>query len=610
MESVRVVKKDFRLIGTCVFLILVTGLIGYFLIHEPTPRPKPPAPKSDTQAPPVTKKPEHTEEDAETGQNLAEISGHVTDGQGNPVVGARVQASGKQKGASTTTTQDGSFTLRLAAGIYDIRASKREAGSAYAPNVATDTLDLALTLAFAETVTGQVVEAETGTPVTSFEVAVVEAPPVGSEMERISKDITWIPTKDNNGRFRVETPLGKSPVLVAARAQGYAPAFARTGPALPGQPIEPVVLALSPGRSVQGTVTNEAGNPVPNASIHIGLVQGGVGDTRTDQRGQFVLSSLPAQDIEVHVIHPDYVPHSVLIPREGAPSPLTIVLEQGGAIEGFVRTAQRPQANCSITVVPETGESLVPLSAVTDQDGHYFIEHVPAGQVSVQASTDSTHQITHDVTVENGSGVAVDFDFPGAYAVVEGSVTIGDQPVSAGKVTARVSGPSGEERLTASIEAGSYHIENVPAGHVVLDVEVRLSTGAQQRSEAELEAGEGEIIRRDFSFDSVSGIKGLVKGMNADENGIVVALQGEYDLSEMSADLFFQFQSLIVAQKPIGRDGSYRLDGLPPGSYTIAVVTLPQGTAMVPEALASARGTSRTVTIPEGQDVEVNLTLR
>lgn len=603
-------KKDFRLIGTCVFLIVVTGLIVHFLVHEPAPRPRPPAPKTDTQAPRVVEKPDHAEESTGTRQDLAEISGHVTDNQGNPVEGARVQASGGQKGASTTTAQDGSFTLRLAAGSYDIRASKRDAGSAYAPAVATGTSDLALALAFSEAVTGQVVEAATGAPVTSFEVAVVEAPPIGAEMDRISKGVTWIATNDNNGRFRIESTLGKSPVLVVARAQGYAPAFARTGPALPGQPIEPVVLALSPGKSVQGTVTDEAGSPIPNASIHIGLVRKGGGDTRTDQWGQFTLSSLPSQDTELSVIHPDYVPQSVMIPREGATSPLTIVLEQGGTIEGFVRTAQRPQPNCGITVVPETGESLVPLSAVTEQDGHYMIEHVPAGQVSVQASIDHTHQITHDVTVENGAGVTVDFDFPGAHAVVEGSVTMGGQPVLTGRVLARVSSPSGEERLAAAIESGSYHIENVPAGRVILEVEVRLSTGAQERSEAEFDAGEGEIIRRDFSFDSVSGIKGIVSGMNADENGMIVALQGEYDLNEISADLFPQFQSLIVAQKPIGRDGSFRLDGLPPGSYTIAVVTLPKGIALVPEALASARGTSRTATIPEGQEVEVNLTVK
>jgi hypothetical protein len=113
-----------------------------------------------------------------------------------------------------------------------------------------------------------------------------------------------------------------------------------------------------------------------------------------DRDGRFVLKGVRHDEVFLHVRHPFYRPasnHAVPARPVADPSsePETLVLEEGGVIEGVVRTHDsRPAVSAEVTLMEEYNPfsffsarpgRITPFTTVTDERGCFRFEQVPSG---------------------------------------------------------------------------------------------------------------------------------------------------------------------------------------------------------------------------------------
>ena len=188
------------------------------------------------------------------------------------------------------------------------------------------------------TISGQVVRADTGEPITRFEVLVHPglAMKVSPWMEN-----EFIQIQDNEGRFSLnDMPGSMGFAMVAARAPGYAPTVRDIPGIAPGRAIEDIVLRLKPGIQMDGIVVSDEGQPIQGALIFTGGMPENStpetgASTRTDANGLFHLNGIDPGLQQVTAYHADYAPGSVPVPADPSErSSLRIRLPRAGSLEG------------------------------------------------------------------------------------------------------------------------------------------------------------------------------------------------------------------------------------------------------------------------------------
>jgi protocatechuate 3,4-dioxygenase beta subunit len=338
------------------------------------------------------------------------------------VVRARGQAAADAEvtiaGASGTRTAksgpDGAFSFAgLAEGRYALRAV-RDTEAAYVDGVMVAAGDggtgvLTVELQPATTVTGKLRE-RGGRAIAGGEVTLSEAD--GAPLPRSL-------TTDNEGNFRFVAVLPGS-YVVGAHAEGFYPAEPR--PVRVGKTPATVELRLDPGASVEGRVVDERAQPVAGADVavsgespdgtpiamtassgaatatgarvepagELGILRGPVpyppptpttmpGEAapapkqfRTDDKGGFRVTGLPAGRLVVVATHPDFArgasePMHVVA---GAELRVTVVLSRGVEVRG--RVVDDRGAAVGGAELTGDGASL----AVTDARGEFEIAHV------------------------------------------------------------------------------------------------------------------------------------------------------------------------------------------------------------------------------------------
>jgi hypothetical protein len=150
--------------------------------------------------------------------------------------------------------------------------------------------------------TGRVVDAQSGAPIAHARVTVHvnQAAPQATELPLLS---------DQAGAFRV-TGLPEGTYQVTCEKAGYLPSeWIPAAAAEVGKSV-PLVVKLTAQAVVEGTVVDDKGVPVPNASVqlvrqfliegrrHLGAAEGGM----TDETGEFRMFGLPAGRYYVAVV--------------------------------------------------------------------------------------------------------------------------------------------------------------------------------------------------------------------------------------------------------------------------------------------------------------------
>lgn len=215
---------------------------------------------------------------------------------------------------------------------------------------------------------GQVTD-QAGQAVTNAQVFLLPPEPVGPseatvEPEPKDRERLVFPVQasrtDLEGRFSFRL-FGSGPAAVAVLAVGLAPRYEVLNVT---NPVTTATIRLSTARPFQGRVVDQAGRPVPGATIRVEswhqtpLVRW---QARTDAEGRFRWDSAPQDRFVVQVNAPDFYPLRS-----------TVV---GGTDGEVALTLRRPFMAYGRVVDAETGE---PIDRFTLQQGYQFPQPLPA----------------------------------------------------------------------------------------------------------------------------------------------------------------------------------------------------------------------------------------
>ncbi|MBI5091944.1 MAG: carboxypeptidase regulatory-like domain-containing protein [Candidatus Hydrogenedentes bacterium] len=515
------------------------------------------------------------------------ISGRVTNREGKPIKDASANAWSSRGDSQgwTQTDADGRYSISgLKEGAHQVHVNHQEYSQANLPEVMAGSANVDFVLEGHGAIEGQVLDAGTGKPLTTFQV-----------MQALGADVKlgpWMQSQyvtfsSPEGKFRLErVQVGDNTVF--AQAKGYAPASAPVLGVQAGQTISGLTLRLTTGASVSGVVHNAAGKPIVGAQIYEGPAPqqfqgygGPAARATTNENGEFTIDSLAAQEMTLSVVHGEYSNASVTVtPVAGRDTPVDVIMNAGGTITGTVRVAGKPTAGVQVGAYSQTNPGSY-VNTQTDASGVYTLAKLPEGTVGVHANVgggggSGNRGLSQQAEVAAGQTTVVDFDFGGGSAVIEGVITADGQPVTNAHVNVIMTGsPGAQEAFNARAGSdGRYRIEGLPAGSAAVMVYAMEQQGGlgQQRS-ATVQLVSGQITRYDLDLNSGATLSGAVTGGRTGEMVVVLALRGEVVITEFS-ESFFRSNMDKFAGQVQAKDGAYQISGLEPGRYTIVAIAM------------------------------------
>ncbi|KFE68753.1 carboxypeptidase-like regulatory domain-containing protein [Hyalangium minutum] len=340
-----------------------------------------------------------------------------------------------------------------------------------------------------------------GTPAPGTEVRLT----AGSEAGQVT-------TADAQGRFVFEglKPLGYE--LTAERAGR----FARAEVHLRTMELsaEEVVLRLGESRHVEGTVRDDAGNPIPGARVALWRKRdyGQNWKVFTDEEGHYRVGPLPLSDYVFDVTAPRYrhVENEVhAITRE--PVPLDFTLPRAFSLAGtLVDEEGVPVAEASLELISGDGEQPqgTQSNTMTEEDGRFVLDAPAAGTWTLSTEDERFLPEKKQVQVpsENLRWVLR------RGARIDGSVTDAEgTPMSEVGITVWMPGEEGEwsySRRAMTDAQGRFSVSGMEAGSY--RVEASLTDEGVERSASQpvtlRDNGRAEVALRFETGWSLSGL--------------------------------------------------------------------------------------------------------
>ena len=423
-------------------------------------------------------------------------------------------------------------------------------------------------------------------------------------------------------------------------------------------------LTLTPWSSITGRVVDELGDPVQAASMQLLRLQFQDGRRRlvsagytrtTDDRGVFRIFGVPpgqyilsasAGDVSTAEL-PGYVRTYYPGVADAASSPfitiaagqaqasadITLVRQGTARVSGIVRDAQgRPGLTGSLSLFPSQSASSLAMSvgARVGDNGAFEFPNVPPGRYVIQAYRGTRNRATEGefgvlslsvgerdiegITIQATAGSAIvgrltfrgatrDAAPPRAGIDIEAVPSDPDLAPLSGRAIADIrpdwsfvlAGISGPRRLEVTRTPPGWTLEAIRVrGIDVTDRPLTFGTVAQSIDDVEV-----------VLTDRVTRVTGSVRdrdGRTAAGATAIVFAPGR--------DRWYA-QSRYMRAATVGADGSFSVEGLPPGSYYVAAVaSLPAGGPGAwrdPTFLESLVAPSTNVVIGDGGQAAVNL---
>ncbi len=527
------------------------------------------------------------------------LSGRVLDAATNlPVAGAEVHVArpGTSRPAGTTGA-DGRFGP-VPAGPAGARVQVAVRAQGYVPRLEPVLLpagDAPFAVEIAvepgDAWEGTVVDAE-GRPVEGARVSTTDDGIAGREAPAVSTDA--------QGRFALPPPPPPAPgrrvVLVARAAAGEAARALRPGEEAPAD----LVLVLGHGRAVVGRVTDESGAPLGRVAVRLEPLWGamprranpgpaisrllaaqaeGTDSLQAVSRddGGFRVPDVPDGKYAIRLVRAAgeaLVPDPVEV--AGAPVDVgALVLPAGYALEGRV-TARGvgPLGGVELTCVSEGPKALVRRTQ-TDETGVYRFDHVPGGEVRVQAA----HPLYRAAlrAVEIPETTVLDFDLDEG-ATLAGVVREDDAPYE-GLFEVQIESADGRPRRFARTThrdpEGRFERRGLPDGRFVVRVTTPDGRTAVSEEVVVGTAGRWEVALPLAAASTVHGRLRTAEGGPVSMGHVAVRSERDQRRHEATTD---------------GR-GRFAFPSLAPGPYvavawgtggapTESVFDLPPGTAL------------------------------
>ena len=319
----------------------------------------------------VEVKPEADEADAD-GVNRVElrlapaffVTGRVFDSGGAPVAGAQVRAHapGTELNVEALASADGAYRLGPFERGQDVRLFARMSGlgsSKYAAATAPRE-GLALRLA-RHLIRGRVIEADTGDPVTRFQVTTFVH---DTEPHRHHA------VESQDGTF--EIPVDAEVNFVVLDSPGRFPWFSQLVANTDRSEYKVGEITLDRVRTVKGSVVDArtgapvigaqvflSADPSPRARLEIMLLRRATEQrgTRTDEDGNFALARVPVRDMRIGVSADGYFTTHLDAPSDTGS--LDVELTSGGVIAGSFTLPDGSAAPGSLSIKPLGDDFLV-----------------------------------------------------------------------------------------------------------------------------------------------------------------------------------------------------------------------------------------------------------
>lgn len=413
-------------------------------------------------------------------EELAALDGEVVDREGTPVAkfdaravlegsGAMFGVGAERKQDSVVDSEDGRFRLAgLRPGTWQVRILADGYARSDVQEISLPLPDGAPPIRFvlqpSATVEGSVLDS-LGQPVSGARV--------GLQLElaqRVQQQMEGggiAAFTDNAGRFRLEG-LDPGPAALEATREGFAASEAVAVDLVAGEVTRDITLALRTGGTLTGVVLTPEGDPRPGRSVILQLMPS------VDR--QHILESGPDGSFAKEHLEPgswqivvmanvmkqgaedaseegvaqtlgDMIIERVTI-KEGESTHVVLGVSDGRPIEvsGRVTHAGEGVSKAIVSFVPEDSESMGDLKmAVTDAEGNYrtTLQRRGSWLVTVQNNVATGRQNSIEFLErmpDDGDTHLLDLELPG------------------GRITGRVSGPSGKPvancRITLNVEGG------------------------------------------------------------------------------------------------------------------------------------------------------------
>lgn len=367
------------------------------------------------------------------------IGGVVVDATGAPIAGASITATAisakTPQTASAASDADGRFQFEsLRSGPYSLVTTSSQFAETKTPMVTTGDLDVKVVLSQKAFVKLRVLAAN-GSPIKSFRVSLkryfANNPlGIGNVMEFQDRDVTPRDYSDNWALVK-GVPSGEFRFQVTDR--DHAKTLSEPFTVVEGGDPTEVVMTMTLGAIIQGTVVDDAGKPVARAKVTTDLNAGIAADTalfdmfrsmmpekhsvmqtETDAQGRFRLTKLAYADYMVRVSHPDFCEAKAIdikLENEGQIHDAGVIaLARGTLVEGMTTIAGEAagQIKVTLSIPPEQNglngrggaqgnqpeaqaRALFSAFATSGGDGRFqLLKRVPPGTYKVHASRQST----------------------------------------------------------------------------------------------------------------------------------------------------------------------------------------------------------------------------
>lgn len=476
------------------------------------------------------------------------VAGHTIEGivvteEGKPVAEAFVAlAIGEMPRAFGMTDETGHFRFAdLDERDYELRVSDQ--GLDADPITVTPPMTgLRITIPTGRSITGRVIDDETGLPLDTFTV-----------FANANDEMIGVATADESGdgSFTLRVPMTVESFTIESRSDGYlTESFARTDVDLEA-PLPPIEIRMKHGAVVRGTIRDGNGQPLAGVDILPDIEwQGGSLYVRStsDDSGQYELAGLPPGSITVAFSGDEVVRKEVEV-EIGAEREVTldVTLDRGFSIRGTVVDEDGSPLEGADVTASTAAVDAESRSGSTDASGRFTI----AGLVDVPYTIEASHSgMDPDVkrNVEPPRAGELDFHLRKAPT----GTIVGHVKGKAGLLRmVSVSSSPGFETARVNAE-GDYRVDNVRAGQA----EVTLHTDGTTMKRQVL-VPEGTEVHVDFEIGPTVSLEGRVTRLDK-------ALPG----ARVEATLEDQTFSASASADANGR---YRIEELIPGTYDIEV---------------------------------------
>ncbi len=550
---------------------------------------------------------------AETGTDLADVSlapgvrleGWVRNPAGEPVEGAQVLLASAARGGAmalpgmldagqppdAVTGPDGWFAIDgLARGEHAELTVRRTGYVRQAvPSLEVPPAEpLAVVLRPASIVAGTVTDAD-GKPVAAADVSMAVTKKMGTgQMSFAFRSIEGA-TADALGRFRYE---GVEPgrVSLTARAPGLQEARLEAVEVPEGQDVTDLALALKPGAWLVGQVLAPDGRSAIGARV--GRVKDGEmgrfdpSAAETDADGWYRVDGLAPGELSIEATHSDYPRVAKDVTLRAGENRLDLAFSGGVRVSGrVVDPGGAPLAGATVSLRDPGAFWGGGSETVSGADGSFTIGGVREGTYDVWAARDGygSSRGTPRVEVKGPvDGVVVRLARAGRIA---GRVT-GLEPADFARVQIGTDRSGAPAFNAAPVDhTGRFVLDGVEPGTYTVRGQVA-DTGRQARSEATLAAGQDEA-QVTLEFGRGLALSGTARQARRPVTGAMVRVEGK----DVRASGWARTDA----------NGAFRIDGLEPGRYALALRQWDTGLAYDQDDVDIATSREITLDVPAAE---------